>query len=139
MMKALKEVNNKKLGLYIRKEKDGENLSTGYGRLQWLRHELEEYEGSIQVYIDEENQLKSLKCLTYDVIDGKINAVLIWTIDELINVIGMNLMTNASVRDVPIISFCEAHESISYMIEHIEDVIKDVFKVTSNRGENNND
>lgn len=138
-MKALKEVNNKKLGLYIRKEKGGENLSTGYGRLQWLRHELDEHEGSIEVYIDEENQVEALRCLTYDVIDGNINAVLIWTIDELINIIGSYLIFNASLREVPIISFCESTETVSYMGEHVEEILDVVLKGASNRGGNNND
>ncbi|WP_195603982.1 hypothetical protein [Clostridium tyrobutyricum] len=126
-MKALKELTDKKIGLYIRKEDSGENLATGYGRLQWLRYELEEHEGRIETYIDNANSLEELKKLACDVIDGKIDVVLIWSIDELINVIGMILMLNCSLREIPIISFCESPERVAYVVEHQDELIEEVF------------
>lgn len=138
-MEIIETLNNKKVGIYLRKERVNENIITGYGRLQWLRHELEEHEGSIEAYIDEENQFDALKGLVYDVIDGNINAVLIWTIDELINIGGSMLMFNALLRNVPIISFCESPESVEYAVEHVEDILDVVFKNARKRRENNNE
>ncbi|AWZ49678.1 hypothetical protein C3495_13105 [Clostridiaceae bacterium 14S0207] len=126
-MKALKELTDKKIGLYIRKEGSGENLATGYGRLQWLRYEIEEHEGRIENYIDNANSLEELKKLACDVIDGKIDVVLIWSIDELINVIGMILMLNCSLREIPIISFCESSERVAYVVQHQDELIEEVF------------
>ena len=51
-MEVLNKIKDRNIGLYIRKENYNENLSTGYGRLQWLRHELEEHKGEIKLYID---------------------------------------------------------------------------------------
>lgn len=125
-MKALKELTDKKIGLYIRKEERGENLSTGYGRLQWLRYELEEHEGRIETYADKVNSVEELKYLTHDIINGKVDAVLIWSIDELLNVVGMMLIENCSLRELPIISFCDSSDRIAYIVEHQDELIKEV-------------
>lgn len=50
-MEVLNKIKDRNIGLYIRKENYNENLSTGYGRLQWLRHELEEHKGEIKLYL----------------------------------------------------------------------------------------
>lgn len=126
-MKALKELTDKKIGLYIRKEESGENLSTGYGRLQWLRYELEEHEGSIEIYVDKVNSVEELKHLTHDIISGNVDAVLIWSIDELLNVVGMMLIENCLLREIPIISFCESPERVAYVVEHQDELIEEVF------------
>lgn len=126
-MKALKELTDKKIGLYIRKEESGENLSTGYGRLQWLRYELEEHEGSIETYVDKVNRIEELKHLTHDIISGNVDAVLIWSIDELLNVVGMMLIENCLLREIPIISFCESPERVAYVVKHQDEFIEEVF------------
>ena len=125
-MKALKELTDKKIGLYMREEESGENLSTGYGRLQWLRYELEEHEGRIETYVDKVNSVEELKYLTHDIISGNVDAVLIWSIDELLNVVGMMLIENCSLREIPIISFCDSSDRISYIVEHQDELIEEV-------------
>lgn len=125
-MKALKKLTDKKIGLYIRKEESGENLSTGYGRLQWLRYELEEHEGRIETYVDKVNSVEELKHLTHDIINGKVDAVLIWSIDELLNVVGMMLIGNCSLREIPIISFCDSSDRIAHIVKHQDELIEDV-------------
>lgn len=52
----LDRVRGKKIGIYLRKDSTNEDLNNGgYGRLQWLRYELEENEGSIETFIDDTN------------------------------------------------------------------------------------
>ena len=50
---------NGKINIYIRKENKLENLKTGYGRLQWLKYELEDNKETVNIFVDEyKNVLK---------------------------------------------------------------------------------
>lgn len=124
MMKTLKEVNNKRLGLYIRKEKDGENLSTGYGRLQWLRYELEEHKGSIETFIDNTNESLKLDRLIEEILIGNIGVVLIWSIEDIDEYMFKHLALQCKEKKLPIISFCESYEWINEQVEIIAEKSK---------------
>ena len=93
-MEVLNKIKDRNIGLYIRKENYNENLSTGYGRLQWLRHELEEHKGEIKLYIDE-----------YDSV---------FRFSELMSSLGMECKSN----NIPIVSFCESDEWINELVEN---------------------
>lgn len=116
-MKALKELRDKKIGLYIRKEESGENLSTGYGRLQWLKYELEEYQGEIKIYIDSNNSVFELYELLDDINNQYIEAVLLWSVKDVESFYIDTLGLLCEEKDIPIVSFCETTKSLNKTIK----------------------
>lgn len=106
MMKSLKKLLGKRLGVYIRKDDSEENLSTGYGRLQWLKFELAEYEGELEFYIDENNSTSNLYRLFNDINNEYIDAVLLWSLED-IDLAQINMLENQCIKkDVQVVSFC---------------------------------
>jgi hypothetical protein len=105
-MKVLKKIRGKKLGIYIRKETREENLSTGYGRLQWMRYELGEHEGGLEIYIDEKDSTSNINKLFDDINNGYIKSVMLWSLTDvespLINILGLL----CDKKKIPIITFC---------------------------------
>lgn len=118
-METLNTVINKTIGLYIRKEHNGENLSTGYGRLQWLRYELEEHEGSIETFIDDTRVPLKLATLLEEIFIGNIDVVLIWSIEEIDRYMFKHLALQCREKKIPIISFCKSHEWINEQVKLI--------------------
>ena len=82
-MEVLNKIKDRNIGLYIRKENYNENLLTGYGRLQWLRHELEEHRGGVKLYIDEYGSVLMFSELMSDIKDGEIEGLLLWSIEDI--------------------------------------------------------
>ncbi|KLE14806.1 hypothetical protein [Clostridium sp. C8] len=106
-MKILKSLKDKKLGVYLRKESPAENIITGYGRLQWLKYELEEYKGDKKFFIDRSNEDTNLNFLIKAIKSKEIEAVLIWTLDDIdLNLIN-SLWVTCFMNEIQLISFYE--------------------------------
>lgn len=106
-MKILKSLKYKKLGVYLRKESPAENIITGYGRLQWLKYELEEYKGDKKFFIDRSNEDTNLNFLIKAIKSKEIEAVLIWTLDDIdLNLIN-SLWVTCFMNEIQLISFYE--------------------------------
>ena len=116
-MEVLNKIKDRNIGLYIRKENYNENLLTGYGRLQWLKHELEEHKGGVKLYIDEYGSVLMFSELMSDIKDGEIEGLLLWSIEDIIpNLIG-SLGIECESKNIPIVSFCESYEWINELVE----------------------
>ena len=74
---------NGKISIYIRKENKLENLKTGYGRLQWLKYELEDNKETVNIFVDEYKECKKIIELIKEIQDGSIDNLLIWSIDDI--------------------------------------------------------
>ncbi|MCM0648432.1 hypothetical protein NBE98_08600 [Clostridium swellfunianum] len=111
-MKELIKIIEKRIGVYIRKKKTGENLSTGYGRLQWLSFELSDHTSEIEEYIDEFGEDFEIHELFEDIKSGYIEAVLLWSIKDA-EIFNINTLVNlCHDNEIPIVSFCEVIECI---------------------------
>ena len=117
-MKVLNKIKNRNIGLYIRKENYNENLSTGYGRLQWLRYELEEHKGEIKLYIDEYDSVFRFSELMSDIKDGEIEGLLLWSIEDIRPNLIFSLGMECKSNNIPIVSFCESYEWINELVEN---------------------
>ncbi|WP_238881776.1 hypothetical protein [Clostridium sp. YIM B02551] len=118
-MKALEKLRGKSIGLYIREEDSGENLSTGYGRLQWLKYELEEHEGGLEFYIDEKDSELIMDGLFDDIDDEYIEVILLWSIRDVDSFHIKMLVHLCNERDIPIVSFCESDERLNEIIKEL--------------------
>lgn len=116
-MERLKNMINNKIGIYIRKERASENMSTGYGRLQWLKYELENHKGTINVYIDEEKESNKFNKLIKDIEERKIEVLLIWNTEEFENNEFIRIINMCVFSQVEIISFCQKMMSIKEITE----------------------
>ena len=116
-MEVLNKIKDRNIGLYIRKEKYNENLSTGYGRLQWLRYELEEHKGEVKLYIDEYGSVLMFSELMSDIKDGEIEGLLIWSIEDIRPNLIFSLGMECKSRRIPIVSFCESYEWINELVK----------------------
>ena len=106
----LDRVRGKKIGIYLRKDSTNEDLNNGgYGRLQWLRYELEENEGSIETFIDDTNTPLKLVRLLEEIFIGNIEIVVIWSIEDIYEYMFKHLALQCKERKVEIISFCESY------------------------------
>lgn len=123
-MEALSKIIDKTIGLYIRKEYNGENLSTGYGRLQWLMYELEDHGGSIETFIDDINVSLKLDRLLEEIFIGSIDVVLIWSIEDIDEYMFKHLALQCKEKKVPIISFCESSECVNEQVDIIAEKAK---------------
>lgn len=123
-METLNMITYKTIALYMRKEHNGENFSTGYGRLQWLRYELEEHEGSIETFIDDTNEFLKLDRLIEEILIGNIGVVLIWSIEDIDEYMFKHLALQCKEKKLPIISFCESYEWINEQVEIIAEKSK---------------
>ena len=116
-MEVLNKIKDRNIGLYIRKENYNENLSTGYGRLQWLRYELEEHKGEVKLYIDEYGSVLMFSELMSDIKDGEIEGLLIWSIEDIRPNLIFSLGMECKSRKIPIVSFCESYEWINELVK----------------------
>ena len=122
-MEVLNKLKYRNIGLYIRKENYTENILTGYGRLQWLKHELEEHRGGVKLYIDEYGSVLMFSELMSDIKDGEIEGLLLWSIDDIRPNLIFSLGMECKSRRIPIVSFCESYEWINELVK-----IKESFK-----------
>ena len=116
-MEVLNKIKDRNIGLYIRKENYNENLLTGYGRLQWLRHELEEHRGGVKLYIDEYDSVLMFSELMSDIKDSKIEGLLLWSIEDINPNLIFSLGIKCKSNNIPIVSFCESYEWINELVE----------------------
>ena len=117
-MEVLNKIKDRNIGLYIRKENYNENLLTGYGRLQWLRHELEEHKGGVKLYIDEYGSVLMFSELMSDIKDGEIEGLLLWSIEDIRPNLIFSLGMECKSNNIPIVSFCESDEWINELVEN---------------------
>ena len=117
-MEVLNKLKYRNIGLYIRKENYTENILTGYGRLQWLKHELEEHRGGVKLYIDEYGSVLMFSELMSDIKDGEIEGLLLWSIDDIRPNLIFSLGMECEIRGIPIVSFCESDEWINELVEN---------------------
>ncbi|SDP73063.1 hypothetical protein [Clostridium gasigenes] len=115
-MNDLNKLSNKRIGLYMRKEKKSENFSTGYGRLQWLRCELGEHRGEIELYIDEYDSSSKLKELINDIRSEKIEVLMIWSVNDIEEFIFPSIAVGCYLRQISIISFCESLTGLNKVV-----------------------
>lgn len=116
-MEVLNKIKDRNIGLYIRKENYNENLLTGYGRLQWLIHELEEHKGGMKLYIDEYRSVLMFSELMSDIKDGEIKGLMLWSIEDIRPDLIVSLGGECESRRIPIVSFCESYEWINELVE----------------------
>lgn len=117
-MEVLNKLKYRNIGLYIRKENYTENLLTGYGRLQWLKHELEEHKGGVKLYIDEYGSVLMFSELMSDIKDGEIEGLLLWSIEDIKPNLIVSLGLECENMKIPIVSFCESYEWINELVEN---------------------
>lgn len=117
-MEVLNKLKYRNIGLYIRKENYTENILTGYGRLQWLKHELEEHRGGVKLYIDEYGSVLMFSELMSDIKDGEIEGLLLWSIDDIRPNLIFSLGMECKSNNIPIVSFCESDEWINELVEN---------------------
>ncbi|EHK2346820.1 hypothetical protein Cp4436_01442 [Clostridium perfringens] len=106
-MYRLKSVENKTIGIYLRKEQFDENLVSGYGRLQWLKYELEDYKPTLKIYIDEYGKRKNLYEIIKDMKEKSIDVLIIWSLDDIDADMREILISTCVLSNISIISFCE--------------------------------
>lgn len=116
-MERLEKMKNEKIGIYIRKKNRNENLSTGYGRLQWLKYEIENHNGKIDVYIDEPNRRNKFNRVIRDIENRKIHALVIWNTEEFEQPEFYRIINMCVFAQVEIISFCQSMFSIEKITE----------------------
>lgn len=106
-MYRLKSVENKTIGIYLRKEQFDENLVSGYGRLQWLKYELEDYKPTLKIYIDEYGKRENLYGIIKDMEEKGIDVLIIWSLDDIDADMREILISTCVLSNISIISFCE--------------------------------
>ena len=116
-MERLEKMQNKNIGIYIRKQNRNENLSTGYGRLQWLKYELEDHNGKIDIYIDETNRRNKFNRVIKDIENRKIDVLVIWDTKEFENTEFLRIINMCVFSQVEIISFFQKMYSIEKITE----------------------
>lgn len=120
----LEKVRGKKIGIYLRKEETNEDLNKGgLGRLKWLQFELEcnQHKDNvyINVYIDEVNKTDKLNQTIEAVEKGKIEALVIWSVEDIdITRVG-DLVRTCINKGTTIASFCESEEWINRVSMYI--------------------
>ncbi|MPM86406.1 hypothetical protein SDC9_133495 [bioreactor metagenome] len=109
-MEDLIKITDKRIGIYIRKNRTGEDLSTWHGRLQWLKFELSDNTSEVEEYIDEVGEDFEIHELFEDIKCGYIEAVLLWLMRDRESVNIHTLINLCQEKEIPILSFCEVIE-----------------------------
>lgn len=107
---------NKSISIYIRKEHKLENLKTGYGRLQWLKYELEDHKEAVNIFVDKYKKCNKIIELIKEIQEGSIDNLLIWSIDDIDKDYLEELANVITKYEIPIISFCESSSWINHVI-----------------------
>lgn len=116
-MNRLEKIKDKNIGIYIKKQNRNENLSIGYGRLQWLKYELEDHNGKIYSYIDEPNRRNKFNMVIKDIENRKIDVLVIWDTKEFENTEFLRIINMCIFAQVEIISFFQKIYSIEKITE----------------------
>jgi hypothetical protein len=106
-MKFFETLQGKKVALYVRKEKGEEITTSGYGRLQWIEDDIKEYVAEMDIFIDEYEDVRKLHKVIQMVNEFRIEAIVLWTIDDIDLSLIKELVDVCSVREVELISFWE--------------------------------
>ena len=106
-MKFFETLQGKKVALYVRKEKGEEITTSGYGRLQWIEDDIKEYVAEMDIFIDEHEDVSNLQKVIQMANECRIEAIVLWTIDDIDLSLIKELIEVCSVREVEVISFLE--------------------------------
>ena len=104
---------DKKVGVYLKKENEMEDYLDGLSRLSWLTHEFQNESIFTKLYIDEYLHTYKFNKLMEDIKEKKIEAVLIWSSDDIIGNNLSDLVIRCFISKIPIISFCEGEIGIN--------------------------
>ena len=115
------KVRGKKIGIYLRKEEQNEDLNkNGLGRLKWLEFELECNPSKSNIYIDEINQTEKLNQTIKSVERGDIEALVIWSVEDIdITRVG-DLVRTCINKGTTIASFCESEEWVNIVSMYMQ-------------------
>lgn len=131
-VKMFEKIREKKIGIYLRKEESNEDLSkNGLGRLKWLEFELECNPSKSNIYIDEINQTEKLNQTIESVEKGDIEALVIWSLEDIDENRLVNLVRACMNNGTIIVSFCESDEWINRVSMYIQKYSKQ--KSTKNK------
>lgn len=115
------KVRGKKIGIYLRKEEQNEDLNkNGLGRLKWLEFELECNQSKSNIYIDEINQTEKLNQTIKSVERGNIEALVIWSVEDIDENRLVDLVRACTNNRTTIVSFCESEEWVDIVSMHIQ-------------------
>lgn len=106
-MRFFETLQDKKVALYVRKEKGEEITTSGYGRLQWIEDDIREHVAEIDIFIDEHEDVSNLYKVIQMANECRIEAIVLWTIDDIDLSLIKELIEVCSVREVELISFWE--------------------------------
>lgn len=107
------KVRGKSLAIYLRKERENENLdNNGLGRLKWLELEIGSDKIIKEVYIDEVGKTKKLDKAIESIKNKDIKILLLWSIEDIeINKL-VELVQVCTDSRAKILSFCESDDYI---------------------------
>lgn len=115
------KVRGKKIGIYLRKEEQNEDLNkNGLGRLKWLEFELECNPSKSNIYIDEINQTEKLNQTIKSVERGDIEALVIWSVEDIDENRVVDLVRACTNNGTTIVSFCESEEWVNILSMYIQ-------------------
>ena len=119
--KMFEKVRGKKIGIYLRKEEQNEDLNkNGLGRLKWLEFELECNSSKINIYIDEIKQTEKLNQTIKSVERGDIEVLVIWSVEDIDENRFVDLVRASKNNGTTIVSFCESEEWVNILSMYIQ-------------------
>lgn len=118
-MKFFETLQGKNVALYVRKEKGEEITTSGYGRLQWIEDDIKEYVAEMDIFIDEYEDVRKLHKVIQMVNECRIEAIVLWTIDDIDLSLIKKLVEVCSVREVELISFWEHIIPVKELINNL--------------------
>lgn len=104
---------DKKVGVYLKKENEREDFLDCVSRLSWLTYEYQNKNIFTKLYIDEYLHTHKFNKLMEDIKEKKIEAVLIWSSDDITGSNLSDLVIRCFISQIPIISFCEGEIGIN--------------------------
>ena len=119
--KMFEKVRGKKIGIYLRKEEQNEDLNkNGLGRLKWLEFELECNSSKSNIYIDEIKQTEKLNQTIKSVERGDIEVLVIWSVEDIDENRLVDLVRACKNNGTTIVSFCESEEWVNILSMYIQ-------------------
>ena len=109
----MNRLRDKKVGVYLKKENKGEDFLDCVSRLSWLTYEYQNKNIFTKLYIDEYLHTHKFNKLMEDIKEKKIEAVLIWSADDINSDCLSDLVVRCFILQIPIISFCEGEIGIN--------------------------
>lgn len=118
-VKMFKKVRGKKMGIYLRKGEQNEDLNkNGLGRLKWLEFECNPSKSNI--YIDEIKQTEKLNQTIKSVERGDIEVLVIWSVEDIDQNRLVDLVKACTNNGTNIVSFCESEEWVNIVSMYIQ-------------------